>query len=150
MFNENTWHSGEKLAQEYMKKNGYKLLYTNFSCVGVELDIVAILPRKIQIKKLKQENKLKIKSDKKNAKIYKKSLKGYLTEIQDLLVITEVKARETAKYGLGMEAVSDYKKHNIIRGARFLQKDKRFENMQIRFDIASVDGGELTYIENAF
>jgi Holliday junction resolvase-like predicted endonuclease len=70
--------------------------------------------------------------------------------VDDILVITEVKARGTDKYGLGSESVSDYKKHNLTRGARYLQKDKRFENMQIRFDVASVDNGEITYIENAF
>ena len=45
MFNERTWKEGEKITQEYMKKNGYKIVYTNFSCVGVELDIVAILAK---------------------------------------------------------------------------------------------------------
>lgn len=150
MFKETTWKEGELRVQEYMKKNGYKILYTNFSCVGVELDIVAILPKKVQIKTLKQEYKQKMIVDKKHKAVYKNSLKSLLKTIEDLLIITEVKARETDKYGLGSESISDFKKQNIIRGARFLQKDKIFSNMQFRFDVASVDGRQITYISGAF
>lgn len=150
MFKETTWKEGELRVQEYMKKNGYKILYTNFSCVGVELDIVAILPKKVQIKTLKQEYKQKMHEDKKHKAIYKNSLKSLLKTIEDLLIITEVKARETDKYGLGSESISDFKKQNIIRGARFLQKDFRFDKMQFRFDVASVNGRQITYIEGAF
>ena len=150
MFKETTWKEGELKIQEYMKKKGYKILYTNFSCVGVELDIVAILPKKVQIKSLKQEYKQKMLEDKKHKNVYKSSLKSMLKTIDDLLIITEVKARETDKYGLGSESISDFKKQNIIRGARFLQKDTRFEKMQFRFDVANVDAGQITYIQDAF
>ena len=150
MFKETTWKDCENKVQEYMKRKGYKIIYTNFSCVGVELDIVAILPKKVQIKLLKQEFKQRILEDKARKKLYICSLRALLKTKEDVLVITEVKGRETDKYGLGMEAVSDYKKNNLIRGARFLQKDKHFDKMQMRFDVASVDGGKITYIENAF
>ncbi len=150
MFNENTWKDGEYKVQEYMKNQGYKILMTNFSCVGVELDIVSILPKKIQKKNLITKAKEKIKADKNEKKLYKNNLKGVLKNLEDLLVITEVKARETNKYGLGMEQISESKKKHIVRGARFLQTKKEFESYQIRFDVASVDGGKITYIENAF
>jgi Holliday junction resolvase-like predicted endonuclease len=88
--------------------------------------------------------------DKKNKSIYKNSLKNALKQLGDLLVITEVKGRETDKFGLGLDSISDKKKSNIIRGARFLQMDKKYEKYQIRFDVASVDSGKVTYIENAF
>ena len=150
MFKETTWKDGEKKVQDHMKAKGYKILYTNFSCVGVELDIVAILPRKIQIKTLKQDYKQKMITDKVHKKIYRMSLKSLLKTVADLLVITEVKARETDKYGLGSESISDFKKQHIVRGARFLQQDKRFSRMQIRFDVASVDSGNVTYIQRVF
>lgn len=150
MFKETTWKEGELKVQKYMESYGYKILYTNFSCVGVELDIVAFLPKKVQIKSIKQEYKRKMLEDKKHKAVYKSSLKSLISNIEDLLVITEVKARETDKYGLGSESISDFKKQNIIRGARFLQKDPRFEKIQFRFDVASVDGGQITYIEDAF
>lgn len=150
MFKEKTWKDGEELVQRYMKKLGYKIQMTNFSCVGVELDIVAILPKKIQLKEQKLEYKKRILADKKNRKIYKHSFRNFKETLQDLLIITEVKARETDKYGKGFEAISDYKKQNIKRGARFLQTDKVYSKYQIRFDVASVDGGKVTYIEDAF
>lgn len=150
MFKESTWKDGEKRVQDHMKRKGYKIIYTNFSCVGVELDIVAVMPRKVQIRNLKREFKQKMIDDRSRKSMYGHSLASSIRLVEDILVITEVKARETDKYGLGMDAVSDYKKHNLTRGARYLQKDKRFEKMQIRFDVASVDGGEITYIENVF
>lgn len=150
MFKEKTWRDGERLAQEYMKKHGYKIIYTNFSCVGVELDIVALLPKAVQKKQAKKSYKKTMKENKKFKGLYKNSLKGYLKTIQDLVVITEVKARETDKFGTGAEAISDYKKSNIKKGARFLQNDRELSKYQFRFDVASVDGGKITYIENAF
>ena len=62
MFNEETWKMGEELAQEYMKKNGYKIVYTNFAMRGFELDIVATISKKARLKKIKKELKLKIKN----------------------------------------------------------------------------------------
>lgn len=150
MFNDITWKESEQKVQEYMKKKGYKILLTNFSCVGVELDIVAILSKSAQKNILKEQTKQRILEDKKNKSIYKNSLKNALKQLDDLLVITEVKGRETDKFGLGLDSISDKKKSNIIRGARFLQMDKKYEKYQIRFDVASVDSGKVTYIENAF
>lgn len=150
MFKETTWRDSEKKVQQYMKKRGYRIIHTNFSCVGVELDIVALLPKKIQKNNLKQEYKTKMLEDKARRKVYKHSLKASLKLVSDLLIITEVKGRETDKYGLGSEAISDHKRENIIRGARFLQKDKKYSKMQFRFDIASVDAGKITYIEDGF
>jgi len=150
MFNDITWKESEQKVQEYMKNKGYKILLTNFSCVGVELDIVAILSKSAQKNILKEQTKQRILEDKKNKSIYKNSLKNALKQLGDLLVITEVKGRETDKFGLGLDSISDKKKSNIIRGARFLQMDKKYEKYQIRFDVASVDSGKVTYIENAF
>ena len=150
MFNDLTWKDSEQKVQQYMKNKGFKILETNFSCVGVELDIVAILSKSAQKNILKQQTKQRILEDKKNKSIYKNSLKNALKHLEDLLVITEVKGRETDKFGLGSDSISDKKKSNIIRGARYLQTQKQYEKYQIRFDVASVDAGNVTYIENAF
>ena len=150
MFNDITLKESEQKVQEYMKKRGYKILLTNFSCVGVELDIVAILSNSAQKNILKEQTKQRILEDKKNKSIYKNSLKNALKQLDDLLVINEVKGRENDKFGLGLDSISDKKKSNIIRGARFLQMDKIYEKYQIRFDVASVDSGKVTYIESAF
>ena len=76
MFNSDTWKEGERLTREHMKKHGYKILYTNYSCVGVELDIVALYPKKFQIHNLKQELKMKCKVSKS-----KEEMKTILTEM---------------------------------------------------------------------
>ncbi len=152
MFNENTWKNGEKLVQNYMKKHGYKLIYTNFPCVGVELDIVAILPAKANKKNLKQEltKKLKTANSRESRKNLKQIYKNSVQNLKDMLVITEVKARLTEKFGKGFEAIDAKKKQHIKRGAEFLLKDEKLSNLQVRFDVASVDGNKITYIENAF
>ena len=108
MFNDITWKESEQKVQEYMKKRGYKILLTNFSCVGVELDIVAILSKSAQKNILKEQTKQRILEDKKNKSIYKNSLKNALKQLDDLLVITEVKGRETDKFGLGVCLLNKY------------------------------------------
>ena len=63
MFNRLTWKEGEALAARYMKKAGYKIVYTNFSCVHVELDIVAILSKSAQKSKMKKEYLQKLEQE---------------------------------------------------------------------------------------
>ena len=163
MFNEETWKMGEQLAQEYMKKNGYKIVYTNFAERGFELDIVAILSKKLQFKKLKLETKNKIAELKKQLKDAKnkdkiiakiKLLKNNITKIKttlnDLLVITEVKTRADDRFGKGCECIDLKKRSHLIRGAKYLTQMQEFKGMQVRFDIASVDYNRITYIENSF
>ncbi len=150
MFNERVWKEGEKIAQSYMKKNGYKIKYTNFSCVGVELDIVAILPAKVQKKNLENLLKKQLKQDGVDSKILKNHYKNLINKLEDLLVICEVKSRSSDKYGEGHEAIDTKKMYHIRRGAEYLMNKSEFKDMQVRFDVASVDAGKLTYIVNAF
>ena len=105
MFNENTWKDGEKKAQQFLRKNGYKILYTNFSCVGVELDIVSVFSIRKQLKILKQELKGKLLDCKsKNEKhILKENYKNITNKMQPILIITEVKSRSSDKFGKGFD-----------------------------------------------
>lgn len=152
MFNEETWKMGEQLAQEYMKKNGYKIVYTNFAMRGFELDIVATLSKKIRLKNMKKENKEKIKNAKtaKEKLLLKNNFKNIKKTVSDLLVITEVKSRADDRFGKGCECIDLKKRSHLIHGAKFLTQKQEFKNMQVRFDIASVDSGKITYIENSF
>ncbi len=152
MYNEKTWKDGEKLAQDYMKKNGYKILDINYSCVGVELDIVAVYSRARQIKDLKVELKerLKYAEEKESKEILKTAFRKMKLKIVPLLIFTEVKARTTDKFGVGAEAVDEFKQRNIIIGAKFYQKNFNLETYQVRFDVASVDDGVVSYIKDAF
>lgn len=152
MFNENTWKEGELKTQKYMESQGYKIVYTNFRCNGAELDIVAILPTKIQLKNLKSEfkQKLKLESDKNLKKMLKQNFKNLKSQIKDILIITEVKARSSERFGKGIESVDSLKMYHMNLGADYLLSKPEFNDMQVRFDLASVDCGKLTYIENAF
>lgn len=152
MFNDITWKEGEQKTQEYMTNMGYKILYTNYLCLGVELDIVSTLSVSQQKKNLKKDlNEALSKEDNVlNRKTLKKSYKGMMKNLRDLLVITEVKARSSNSFGIGADSINGYKTHNIKRGAEFLLRNDKFQNMQVRFDVSSVDEGVVTYIENAF
>lgn len=152
MFNDLTWKQGEEKTVEYMKSNGYKIVYTNYFCNGVELDIVATLSILEQKKKLKKELKDSIKKEenRKFHKILKKSYSGMVKNLQNLLIITEVKARSSQKFGKGADAITEYKVHNIKKCTEFLLREEKFKNMQVRFDVSSVDEGVVHYIENAF
>lgn len=152
MYNEETWKMGEELAQTYMKKQGYKIIYTNFAVKGFELDIVATLSKKVQLKNLKKELKQKIKlaKTKQEKELLKNNLKTYKNKVNDLLVITEVKARADDRFGKGCECIDLKKRSHLIRGAKFLMQKPEFKSMQVRFDVASVDFGKITYIENSF
>ena len=152
MFNEKTWRDGEKIAQEYMKKNGYKILDTNYSCMGVELDIIAIYSVSRQIKALKKDLKERLKYawEKEAKEKLKATFEKMKSELVPLLVVTEVKSRNSDEFGTGAESVGYLKQKNIVVGAKFYQKNFKYENYGLRFDVASVDFGGVEYIENAF
>lgn len=152
MFSETVWKNGENLVAEYMTTKGYKIIYKNYFCKIAELDIVAVFSKKLQKKLLKQELKTKIKmlTDKTKLKLLKISHKESIKQLVDLLVVTEVKSRSNAKFGFGFDSVLKSKVQHMKNGAEILLKEKRFKNFQIRFDVASVDNGKITYIENAF
>ena len=89
----------------------------------------------------------KIKAQKKSLKI---SYKSQRKQIEKILVVTEVKARSSDKFGIGAESISDYKIKNIKKAGYFLLNSNEFKGLQIRFDVASVDEEKITYIEDAF
>ena len=152
MYNDETWKMGEELAQQHMKKHGYKIIYTNFAERGFELDIVAILPKKQQLKSLKLETKEKIKTVKtdRQKELLKNNFKNLKSKLKDMLIITEVKSRADDRFGKGCECIDLKKRSHLIRGAKFLTQMEKFKGMQVRFDVASVDYGKVTYIENSF
>ncbi len=152
MYNEFTWKNGEKIACDYMKKHGYKICFTNYKVAGVEIDIVASLSVRAQAKAIKHNLKQSLKSEKNRKKrlILTKNYVNFKKSLKNLLIITEVKARSFDQFGLGVEAVDYEKQKHLVRGGSILNLKKKFKNYQIRYDIASVDKGVVTYIENAF
>jgi putative endonuclease len=67
------------------------------------------------------------------------------------LVFIEVKYRRTKAAGSALEAIDARKAARIRRTARFYLYCKRYpEETPCRFDAAGIDGGQITYIKNAF
>ena len=152
MFDEKVWRSGELKTVKYMKKSGYKIITTNLAGKGFELDVVAKINKRKLLKKLRKDFKTKVK----NAGSYEavQSLRQVFLnqrkELRHLLVITEVKTRTNNKYGKGFDAVSATKQEKLVLGAKWLLSQRKYKNYNVRFDVASIDGDELSYIEGAF
>ena len=152
MIDEVVWKSGEEMAAKYMKGLGYKIITTNYQQRGFELDIVAVLSRRQQLKKIREELKQKLSSATtyEEVKALREVFENQKKLVAKLLIITEVKARTSNKFGKGYDAVSATKQEKLVLGAKFLQKQKKFKKCNVRFDVASIDAGKITYIENAF
>lgn len=67
------------------------------------------------------------------------------------LVFCEVKFRKTAEAGLPEEAVSFYKQKRIMSSALFYMSFHHLpDDTEVRFDVVSILGSEITLIKNAF
>ncbi len=147
MFNENTWHSGEKLAAKHLKKLGYKIVGTNICIAGVEADIVAILPRRLAQKQLKKQYK--------NGELCKTGYLAAKKQSTNTLVVAEVKARVSYKYGYPEEAVNTQKQQHLRRFAEAYTKANNI-HYPVQFDIVAVRlpqaeaNAEIRHIPNAF
>jgi putative endonuclease len=116
--------AGEDLAAAWYEARGYEVLARNWSCRDGELDIVLRRGR--------------------------------------LNVFCEVKARSSGAFGLPAEAVGPLKQARVRRLAALwfaeLSRGDRGapsgrgarSGGPVRFDVASVQGGEVTVIEGAF
>lgn len=68
-----------------------------------------------------------------------------------VLVICEVKARSSARFGSPLEAVDARKQHRLRRLAALYLSASGLRDVQVRFDVAAVDGaGGLSVVEAAF
>lgn len=63
-------------------------------------------------------------------------------------VFVEVKTRKSGAYGMGYEAVTEKKMQKLILTAQAYFAGKT--ETPSRFDVISIDGGEVTHIMNAF
>ncbi len=151
MKSEIVWKRGEEAVEKFMKNKGYKIVFRNFKTKFFELDIVAILPKKVQKRSILGEIRPQIAqiTEKYKKQLLKYTMKNRIKNLKDLLVITEVKARSSDRFGKGIDAIDSEKVRHLELGAETLLKLKKFKNMQVRFDVASVDEGEISYFENA-
>ncbi len=70
---------------------------------------------------------------------------------EGFICFVEVKYRKNADRGMPEEAISTSKIRKICRTSTFfLCSHRQYSKMQIRFDVATVLGDEISYYENAF
>ena len=72
-----------------------------------------------------------------------------IVECDSVLVFVEVKRRSSDKFGQGFESVTKRKQQRIISAAKHYCVVNNIEKL-CRFDVISIDGKEITHIENAF
>lgn len=97
-----------------------------------------------------------------NYKILENNFRNFLGEIDiisikdSILVITEVKSRYNINYGFPQEAVTYSKQKSIIKVAVSYITLKKFNNLNVRFDVIEVlfnkDNSlyKINHIEDAF
>jgi putative endonuclease len=66
----------------------------------------------------------------------------------DTVVFVEVKTRSSDKYGLGYESVTASKQEKLLKTTQFFFAENG--ESPARFDVISIDGKEVSHIENAF
>jgi putative endonuclease len=67
-----------------------------------------------------------------------------------VVVFCEVKSRRTSTYGTGAEAVGAAKRRRLRRLAAEWLAASPHPGVDVRFDVAAVDGTRVTVIEDAF
>lgn len=117
---------GEIIAANYLKKQGYKIIATNYKNSIGEIDIIA-----------KQ----------------KRTLKEVITKKLKPIVFVEVKTRTSCEYGNPTEAVDGRKQQKIRLVATKYLKDNKLLETNCRFDVISILGEEseqINHIQDAF
>lgn len=137
------WVTGEVDAKNYLIKEGFRILYENYSNPLGEIDLIAIDPKARQLKKLKQQLD--------NGNIAQRVYERFAKMAEDVLVFVEVKSRATDKFGNALYAIDQNKIMKICQVANaFLKSNFQYKKMQARFDCIGITAGKLTHIENAF
>ena len=81
---------------------------------------------------------------------YKKNEVDIIADKDNTLIFVEVKRRKSSQFGCGFEAIDGRKRQNILKVARYFIEKNNLRNINVRFDVASIDRGVIRYIEDAF
>ncbi len=75
-----------------------------------------------------------------------------ICSFKSILVFVEVKRRSSAQLGDGLEAITFHKIKQIVKTALFYIKERKFYDLDYRFDVISIQDDEqkIQHIENAF
>lgn len=136
---------GEKIAADYLEKEGYKILERNAKYRDCEVDLIC----ECYI----DENGNLIKRNAKNRfveKVHKLLKIQPLNKGERTIVFVEVKTRYGKEFGSAEEAVTAYKAGRYVTAAKSYLAQKHISETNVRFDIVAIDDEGIRHIENAF
>lgn len=136
---------GEKIAADYLEKEGYKILERNAKYCNCEVDLICEC--------YTDENGNLIRRNAKNAfveKVHKLLKIQPLKKCERTIVFVEVKTRYGSEFGSAEEAVTAYKAGRYVTAAKAYLAQKRISGTNVRFDIIAIDDEGIRHIENAF
>ena len=136
---------GEKIAADYLEKEGYKILESNAKYCDCEVDLICEC--------YTDENGNLIKRNAKNKfveKVHKLLKIQPLKKGERTIVFVEVKTRCGKEFGSAEEAVTAYKAGRYVTAAKSYLAQKRISGTNVRFDIVAIDDEGIRHIENAF
>jgi len=81
---------------------------------------------------------------------YRKKEIDIIARKDEIISFIEVKTRRHSGFGMGMEAVDWLKQKTIIQVARYYLEKHNITEALVRFDVASIDGNVVSYLEDAF
>ncbi len=69
----------------------------------------------------------------------------------NICIFIEVRMRSNLEHGNSAESVTKAKQKRLIRSAlHYLQKNRLSDRVDCRFDVITIDDGEINWIKNAF
>lgn len=136
---------GEKIAADYLEKEGYKILESNAKYCDCEVDLICEC--------YTDKNGNLIKRNAKNKfveKVHKLLKIQPLEKGERTIVFVEVKTRYGKEFGSAEEAVTAYKAGRYVTAAKSYLSQKHISGTNVRFDIVAIDDEGIRHIENAF
>lgn len=136
---------GEKIAADYLEKEGYKILERNAKYCDCEADLIC----ECYI----DENGNLIRRNAKTGfveKVHKLLKIQPLNKGERTIVFVEVKTRYGKEFGSAEEAVTAYKAGRYVTAAKSYLSQKHISGTNVRFDIVAIDDEGIRHIENAF
>lgn len=103
---------GERLAEKFLKKQGYSVLERNYKTYYGEADLIV-------------------------------SKDG-------VIIFVEVKTRTNTEFGAPSDAVDIHKQNRYRRICEYFFYERKFDNVEVRFDVIEVYNGEINHIIDAF
>ena len=117
---------GEKIAQKYLQKHGYRILSQNYCLPGGQIDLIASLP-------LSPFHYTQFPNH------------SELPQNSHQIVFFEIKTRTGSSFGEVEESISWHQKNALIRAAQTWLMEKQLFHCSWQFDLISINLNRRTY-----